>query len=250
MEPEGREQMLRGQRLYTAPAAKEHGDPHFQLDAVLGTHLAHGYTGSTDLLTRVSATGEIASDTCVRRAGIDPQTGERYLEELAFEVVNAQSVQQVSEKAQDFVLRGVRRVFALFVKRGELCEWRRGQWVALAANGAIEDPCLAAPLPVAALLQAGAIGAAAVQGLLARGEPTLLRLLNDAGRDGERVGKTEGLRPLQHLFERRLGRALSAEEASVLLARLDTLGPARLGDVVLDLPPDALAAWLGDPDAA
>jgi hypothetical protein len=34
-----------------------------------------------------------------------------------------------------------------------------------------------------------------------------------------------------------------------LLARFDTVGPDRLGDVVLDLTPEALGAWLTDPDA-
>ena len=59
----------------------------------------------------------------------------------------------------------------------------------------------------------------------------------------------EGLKPLCHLFERRLRRALSAEEHRTLSDRAVRLGPNRLGDVVLDLSPDALAAWLSDPSA-
>ncbi len=62
-------------------------------------------------------------------------------------------------------------------------------------------------------------------------------------------GLAQGLRPLQHLFERRLGRSLTDAECDVLLARLTSSGADRLGDVVLDLSPDALAAWLADPDA-
>jgi len=34
-----------------------------------------------------------------------------------------------------------------------------------------------------------------------------------------------------------------------LHGRLDTVGPERLGDVVLDLDVAALAAWLADPEA-
>jgi len=74
------------------------------------------------------------------------------------------------------------------------------------------------------------------------------------GRDeGLRAGRDEGLRaglqPLLHLFARRLGRALTAAESALLLSRFDTVGPERLGDVVLDLSPDALGQWLTDVDA-
>jgi hypothetical protein len=54
---------------------------------------------------------------------------------------------------------------------------------------------------------------------------------------------------LVHQFERRLGRTLSAEEHRTLAARLGQLGPDRLGDVVVDLPSETLAAWLATPDA-
>lgn len=62
-------------------------------------------------------------------------------------------------------------------------------------------------------------------------------------------GRDEGLAPLVHLFERRLHRPLDETEHDTLRTRLHTLGPNRLGDVVLDLTPDALAAWLADPAA-
>ncbi len=60
-------------------------------------------------------------------------------------------------------------------------------------------------------------------------------------------GRVEGLRPLLWQFERRVGRPLSAAEHASVLARFDAVGPERLGDVVLDLSPEALAAWLEDP---
>ena len=71
------------------------------------------------------------------------------------------------------------------------------------------------------------------------------RLSNDA----LAKGVTSGLRPLTHQFERRLQRALTVAEHDTLHARFSTHGPDRLGDVVLDLAPDALAAWLADPNA-
>jgi hypothetical protein len=52
-----------------------------------------------------------------------------------------------------------------------------------------------------------------------------------------------------HQFSRRLGRPLTDAERVTLNTRLDALGPERIGDVVLDLATDALAAWLADPDA-
>ncbi len=54
---------------------------------------------------------------------------------------------------------------------------------------------------------------------------------------------------LAHQFERRLRRALRDDERARLHERTATLGPDRLGDLVLDLSADQLAAWLADPDA-
>ncbi|MBI5515319.1 MAG: hypothetical protein HY909_16190 [Deltaproteobacteria bacterium] len=54
---------------------------------------------------------------------------------------------------------------------------------------------------------------------------------------------------LVRLFERRLARALTDEERVALRARIAVVGPERLGDVVLDLSPAELGAWLGDPTA-
>ncbi len=70
---------------------------------------------------------------------------------------------------------------------------------------------------------------------------------HDEGRD---EGRKTGLAPLVRLFERRLGRTLTEGERGSLAARLDTVGPARLGDVVLDLDVPSLDAWLRDPTAA
>ncbi|MEZ4410062.1 MAG: hypothetical protein R3A52_26840 [Polyangiales bacterium] len=62
-------------------------------------------------------------------------------------------------------------------------------------------------------------------------------------------GEARGLAPIVHQFERRLARPLAAFETQRLRERLVTLGPERLGDVVIDLDPAALAAWLADADA-
>lgn len=192
--PETREELLRGQRLYAAPSLPEHGDPHFRLDVAVGTHTRPGYVGSTDLLTRSADDGDFATDTCIRREGIDPTTGQRYLEEIAFEVVNTQRLSEVTAKAEELSARGVRRVFAVFTRKNVVSEWRDGDWEPLGPDAHIDDVCLATPLPVEALLRASALGAAAVRGLLARGEPELTRLLAEHEARGTAAARRDALR--------------------------------------------------------
>jgi hypothetical protein len=57
------------------------------------------------------------------------------------------------------------------------------------------------------------------------------------------------LKLLHDQAEHRLGRTLSTEERRVLNGRVAQLGANRIGNVVLDLSPEALAAWLADPEA-
>jgi hypothetical protein len=68
------------------------------------------------------------------------------------------------------------------------------------------------------------------------------------GRDDEKREATQrmvGL--LAHQFECRLARKLTDPEREMLRQRLDTLGPDRLGEVVLNLDTAALAAWIASP---
>jgi hypothetical protein len=66
---------------------------------------------------------------------------------------------------------------------------------------------------------------------------------------GLQQGREQGLEPLVHQVTRKLGRPPTDRERATLARRLDTLGPSRLGDVVLDLDAPALAAWLANPRA-
>jgi hypothetical protein len=66
-------------------------------------------------------------------------------------------------------------------------------------------------------------------------------------RQGVEKGKRE---TLTSLFERRFKRALTEAERSALAARITQVGDGRVEDVVLEMPADALAAWLADPNAA
>jgi hypothetical protein len=75
-------------------------------------------------------------------------------------------------------------------------------------------------------------------------------VIEDLAKFGEDRGRLEGeLRTLVHQFERRLGRSLRTEEHRTLRTRVVQLGSDRLGDVVMDLPSETLAAWLAAPDA-
>ncbi len=90
----------------------------------------------------------------------------------------------------------------------------------------------------------------AVQPLVQQGlERGLEQGLERGLEQGRAEGEARGLGPLHRQFARRLGRALTAAEAAELGRRLGALGPERLGDVVLDLAPAALGAWLADPHA-
>ncbi|MEX1366477.1 MAG: hypothetical protein AB1Z98_25360, partial [Nannocystaceae bacterium] len=86
-------------------------------------------------------------------------------------------------RAAALLARGVRRVFAIFVKTNEVCEWSRpdAAWRRLQPTETIEDPTLARPLPVRALLDAVEADRAVVRGLQAKHSPAI-RELEDATR--------------------------------------------------------------------
>ncbi len=173
-----RDEIIGGRRVVAMPAKVPHATRQFKLDYVLEPHIAPGYVGAADLLTRVDVDSDFASDACVFKDEVDPQTGTRYLEEIAFEVVSEQNEQDVTEKALKMHRRGVRRIFAIFVK-GErrVCEWSADvrSWRLLDPSSYIEDPCLEVPLRVVALLDAAAANQAVVEALAAQGDPTIRR---------------------------------------------------------------------------
>lgn len=170
-----RDEIVRGRRVIAQPALPPHGDRHCELDYVVRAHVRPGYISSSDLLTRTSAESDFATDTCVRRDGTDRETGQRWLEELAFEVVYTQSLRDITERAEDLSERGVRRLFAIFVKGGVVKEWLPGARIfqALAPGSTIEDPCLSRPIPVEALLSAAEADNAVARALLDKKNPVL-----------------------------------------------------------------------------
>lgn len=190
--PLTREEMVRGQRVYAAPALEPHGDAHGELGFAVRGLVRPSYIVSTDLLTRVSRGSDFATDTSVRKAGIDPASGHRHLEELSFEIVSTQTEKDITTRAEDLSARGVRRVFAVFVKRGAVAEWSpaQGKWQDLPQDTAIEDPCFVQPLPVRALLSAAENEEAVARALLAKKAPAL----EQAQQAARQEGVLEGLR--------------------------------------------------------
>jgi hypothetical protein len=184
--PETREELVRGRAVVATPAKEPHAERHYELDYLTRGVLAPGYVGATDLLTRAGPQSDFATDTCIRREGIDPDTGARYLEELAFEIVNEQSLRDVTERAEDLSARGVRRIIAIFVKQDEVREWsvERGDWVVLDPSAALEDRTLSQPIPIRALLDGAEADNAVVRALRAKQNPELVAIEAAAAREG------------------------------------------------------------------
>lgn len=207
------------------------------IDRLLGACLAPGHVGVTDLLMRWSPGDDYATDTAVRRAGIDAVTGERYREEMAFEVAYAQRRGELETRARLLSRRGVRRIFAVFVKERTVEEWSSAteSWEMLDAEGMIEDRCLSAPLAVRALLDAAAADLAVARALIARKNPVIEEHVQAREATGFRRGYLEAQRKTLQLvlMQRRL--ALDAQQRAMLEACED---------------PDLLDRWLAEASTA
>jgi hypothetical protein len=187
VEPETRQEMFRGQIVEVSPARPGHADLHGRLSKVLDHHAVDGYASSSDLLTRRSMNSDFATDASLRRAGRNPATGQRYMEELSFEIFFKQSREYACERARDVMGSGVRRLFGIFVKErwpesdedgvidSTVAEWsvERNDWVHLPPGHMITDPCLNIPLPVEALVEALPSDNAAQRALIAKRNPVL-----------------------------------------------------------------------------
>ncbi len=227
-----RDEIIAGRKVVAFPAEAPHGDKQVDLDSLLRFHVAPGYVVSADLITRFAVDSDFASDTCVRREGIDPATGRRYLEEIAFEVVSTQSERNAAEKAQVMHRSGVRRIFGVWVKgRWRVCEWlaESERWDLLEEGAQIEDRCLGAPLPVQALLDAALVRRAAVQALEIQGDPAIQELKEAAKAEGIAVGNARGI--AESILE-------------VLEARGITVSPEQREEILGCSDVDRLKQWL------
>lgn len=215
VEPEvTRDEVINGRRVVAFPAEEPHATQHSELDYILRAHAAPGYRTAADLITRHAVDSDFASDVCLLKETADPVTGGRRLEELAFEVVSKKDERKATEKAVLMYRRGVRRIFALFVKGKRLCEWdsKSQSWRPL-EGGIIEDRCLVTPLPAAALLDAAVADNAVAEALVAKGNPVIRRREAAAEAKGEAQGKADAI--LQILEAR--GLAMSGPQREELL---------------------------------
>ena len=184
--PETPFEVIDGKAVFVAPADEPHAEAHSALDGLVRAHRADGYAVAVDMLTRTSRTSDIAPDVSLYPAARDARTGGRRLEELAFEIASTESLGHAAAKAARLAARGVRRIFAIDVDRGRAHEWARdaSQWALLDPRGHIEDPALAVPMPVAALIDAARADDAIARALRARRHPEFIAEHEDGLAEG------------------------------------------------------------------
>jgi Uma2 family endonuclease len=181
--PESGYEIDDGKLVRVPPAEEPHAALHSRLTALLEAHVADDFQVAIDMLTRISENTDRAPDASVYPRARDPRTGGRQLEHLAFEVVNTEALADAAKKARDLCGRGVRRVFAIDVVRARAFEWSHelGTWSLLDPVASIEDPTLAAPLPIASLVDIAKADDAVATALLAKRNRVLAAAL-EAGR--------------------------------------------------------------------
>lgn len=190
VEPETREEMLHGERLWAAPANRAHAELHTRLAYLLQAHVADDYCAAIHLLTRTAHDCDFAFDACILAEAPDPVTGGRQLEELAFDICSKETLHIPTIKARELARRGVRRVFCLLIpddeeeapeelrqraERNQMLAWSRATdgWEPMLDEAALEDRCFVHPLPVPALLGITASDDAVAEALRARRDRSL-----------------------------------------------------------------------------
>lgn len=188
-------ELIRGREVDVSGADPPHADAQARLAFLIMAHVVAGFVVSTELLTRVAHGSDFATDVCVRKDGIDPRRDTRYLEEVAFEIVNKQKKRDVTDKAEDMVCRGVRRAFAIFVRTGQVCEWSaaKGKFIPFDRNAVITDRVFVRPVAVQALLDQAAGEDAAALALIAKRNPALVKHRKKAEKKAEKKGRKKGL---------------------------------------------------------
>jgi hypothetical protein len=194
-----RDEIIQGRKIHSMGANPPHAEAHVRADFVIAPHVREGYVAAADLLTRVNEKSNFATDISIRKVGDDPSTGARYLEELSFEIVNEQSLRDIADKARDLTRRGVRRVFAIFVKTGEVGEWSpaKNEFLLFDKNGVFEDLLFIRPIAVRALLNATQAEAEVIKALDKKNHAEVLIIRQQANQkgfdEGLKKGRDEGL---------------------------------------------------------
>lgn len=220
VQPEAGQEMVRGIRI-EASASPPHAERQHMLDQVLGAHVAPGYVGATELLTRFGPGSNFAADICIRKQGTDA-SGVRHLEELAVEVVSEQSRSDVTARAEDMVSRGVRRVIAVFVKSSTVEQWNAAtrRFEPLDPDGVLVDATLTRAIPVRALLDAALGYDEIAKAVDLKGVPYMAQIRQEAAQQGQQQGKRD---TLARMLERRFGALPESTQQRLAAATLEQL---------------------------
>jgi Uma2 family endonuclease len=177
--PETRYEIHDGELVFVSPADPPHGKRHSKVSALVEAHAGPAFDVASDMLTRTTEIDDFAPDVSVFPDAPDPVTGGRQVEELAFEVISTGTLGRAGGKAAKLIARGVRRVFAVDVERSRALEWSTalGTWSVLDVAAYIEDPVLAAPLPIDALVRDAKVDDAVARALLIKQNPVLEAVL-------------------------------------------------------------------------
>lgn len=192
--PETRFEILDGEVEYVPPADEPHGVCQSKIGGLLELYVVEGYRCAADMLTRAAVRSDVAPDASVYPAERDARTGGRQLEDLAFEIVSKERLSHAAKKARLLTKRGVRRVFAVDLRKRRVLEWssKSGAWEALPDDGGIEDRVFVLPLPVRPLLDVSAIDDAVARALIAKNNPVFREENERAEERGRRKGFVAG----------------------------------------------------------
>jgi hypothetical protein len=231
VEPEAGTELIGGEIRKALPAEPPHADEQCNIAYVIRSDVAPGYAASTELLTRVDAGADFATDACIRKVGRDPETGSRYLEEISFEVKHKQSQADITARARQLIGRGVRRVFVIHVREdaqgmlhaGPVKEWlaRQNDWFELPPHAEIVDRCLSQPVKIQALIDATEADNHVARTLLARNNAVLA----EDRRKALEAQKSELGQAHKRELEARIGELGQAHQRE-LEARIGELGQA------------------------
>jgi Uma2 family endonuclease len=243
--PGGYQELSNGHKIDCAPSGSRHGDGNSNGTLVLKTDPAVQELG-VDVGHQLNANTLRAPDVSV--GGVPNQPGwAPGAPPLAVEYADVgTNNSELAIKIQEFLTAGTQYVWVVRLTGPRRVEVHTpGQPMQtfvpgqqLTAAGVLQND-----VPVEAMFDSGAAEQVALRNLLNRQG---YQNLDEVRSEGHAEGQLDAL---THQFERKLKRALSDQERSTLRARLGTHGPARLGDVVLDMTGDELGAWLADPNA-
>lgn len=226
--PESHAEIVDGMVYETMGANPPHATQHSALAHVLAGCLAPGYESAVDMLTRADRKTDVAPDVSVFPAGDDPTTGGRRLEEIAFEVVDSETVAHATKKVRKLAKRGVRRLFYIRVDDRTVFEWEPASdaWSPLGADGVITDRCFNVPIPVRALADRLLADDTVARALLASGNRVIGAAVEGGEARGELRGELRGRREALRVLLSARGVTLSLDDQARIeacddAARLD-----------------------------